>query len=380
MKSTNALSKQNDLERLKSYLPWLLKDASMEDACEFYRDVSSTNELIAELGRRDRFFLLTHLLHRDDAIDPWLYERCREVENDPDGYLDLWAREHYKSSFITFGGSIQAILRDPEITIGIFSHTRPIAKSFLGQIMREFETNESLKALYPDILWQEPRREAPKWSLDEGICVKRKSNPPEMTVEAWGLIDAQPTGKHFRLMIFDDVVDMKSVYTPDQIIRTTKGWELAQHLGVQKGGRSWHIGTRYAHMDTYAQLLEREAVKPRVHPATEDGTFDGKPVFLTELEWAKKTHLPTAAQVRAKNEGQAHLIAQPIKQKNHEGKWYDVVDWFVRNEYLFFPNTIKKDFLDATSRIYDMDINGPMIYQESDLSPEEMTDDYDPAA
>ncbi len=92
-----------------------------------------------------------------------------------------------------------------------------------------------------------------------------------------------------------------------------------------------------------------------------------------------QSHLPTAAQVRAKNEGQAHLIAQPIKQKNHEGRPYDVVEWFVRNEYLFFPNTTKKDFLDATSRIYDMDINSPMILNEEDLVPEQVLDDCEPA-
>jgi hypothetical protein len=36
------------------------------------------------------------------------------------------------------------------------------------------------------VLWADPVKESPKWSEDEGIVVKRKGNPKEATVEAWG--------------------------------------------------------------------------------------------------------------------------------------------------------------------------------------------------
>lgn len=51
---------------------------------------------LAALGRCDLFFLLTYLCRRKDANRDWLYARAREVQKAPDGYLDLWARFHYK--------------------------------------------------------------------------------------------------------------------------------------------------------------------------------------------------------------------------------------------------------------------------------------------
>lgn len=165
----------------------------------------------------------------------------------------------YKSTHITYGGAIQEIINDPEITIGIFSHTRPIAKAFLRQIKREFEQNERLKALYPEVLWSQPAAESPQWSEDGGIIVRRKGNPKEATIEAWGLVDGQPTSKHFGLRIYDDVVTRESVSTPEQVQKTTEAWELSQNLG-SKDGRSWHIDTRYSFADTYQVLLDRKAL------------------------------------------------------------------------------------------------------------------------
>lgn len=234
--------------------------------------------LFQQFARRDLFFLMTEVLDRDDMEREWLFARCREVQASPNGHLDLWAREHYKSTIITLGLTIQDILNDPEVTVGIFSHTRPIAKGFLRQIKREFEGNEKLRHLFPDILWENPRKSAPKWSEDDGIVVRRKGNPKEATVEAWGLVDGQPVGKHFRRVIYDDVVTPASVSTPEMIRKTTEAWELSLALGTDGGARRY-IGTRYHFNDTYRAILERSAAQERRYPATEDGTVDGEPVL-----------------------------------------------------------------------------------------------------
>jgi predicted phage terminase large subunit-like protein len=271
-------------------IPWL-KTATLEQSVKFYRetyaDPACDNEVLAAIGRGDLFFLLTHLLGRVDLIHPWLYERCREVQAEPNGYLDLWAREHGKSSIITCGLTIQDVLNDPELTVGIFSHTRPIAKAFLTQIKRELESNEKLKTLYPDVLYDRPDKDSPCWSLDNGIVVKRKSNPKEATIEAWGLVDGQPTSKHYTRLIYDDVVTRESVTNPDQMKKTTEAMELSYNLGARGGARRC-IGTRYHFNDSYKVLMDRGTFKPRIHAATKDGTVDGEPVLLTREELVEK--------------------------------------------------------------------------------------------
>jgi predicted phage terminase large subunit-like protein len=243
------------------------------------------------LARKDLYFLLRYVLGRQDMAKTWLWERCREVQAEPNGCLDLWAREHYKSTIITYGLTIQDILTshgddpDPkwqgkEPTFGIFSHTRPIAKGFLRQIKTEAETNVFLKALFPDIFWDNPKKEAPKWSEDDGIVVQRRGNPKESTVEAWGLVDGQPTSKHFDRLIYDDVVTLESI-TPDMVKKTTERWEVSINLGTEDGAARY-IGTRYHDDDTYRVILDRGVAKPRIYPATDDGTASGVPVLISQ--------------------------------------------------------------------------------------------------
>lgn len=255
-----------------------------EESNAAYVEIKGNRHAERKLCRTDLFYLLTVACKRKDADKDWLYDRCREVQASPDGHLDLWSRDHYKSTIITFALTIQDILIDPEVTVGIFSHTRPIAKAFLEQIKREFEGNEHLKQLFPEILYQRPQSESPKWSLDGGIVVKRKTNPKEATVEAYGLVDGQPTSRHFRIKVYDDMVTLESVSTPDQIKKTTAAWEMSQNLGSGERTRRRYIGTRYHLNDSYRVMMDRGSVIPRIHKATDNGKAppDGKPVFLSE--------------------------------------------------------------------------------------------------
>lgn len=282
LKGTRYL-KDHDLGRfIVEELPYLDLDSTLN----FYDQVESLDDSAkALMNCNDRYYLLTVTCKRQDAWHEWLFDRCREVESEPDNRLDLWARYHYKSSIGTFAGIIQEIVIDPEITIAILSCKDEVAKPFLKQIKQELERNDDLKRIHSDVFYDKPRLESPKWSESEGILVKRRGNQKEMTVEAYGLIDAMPTGRHFGLLVYDDLVNEKLVGNPDMIKKVTTQWELSDSLGTAAKTRKWHFGTRYSFADTYGILMEKGIVKERRYPATDDGTVKGKPVFLTQEKW-----------------------------------------------------------------------------------------------
>lgn len=224
---------------------------------------------------------------------------CIQVDSEDGLYL---VGEHliptHNSTIITFGKSLQDILSshgdnpDPkwegrEVTIGIFSCTRPIAKGFLRQLKVELETNGLLKSIFPEILWDNPHKEAPKWSEDDGLVVKRRDNPKEATVEAWGVVEGQPTSKHFFILNYDDIITLDHVRSPDMITKVLDSWEKSVFLGAE-GGYRRYIGTRYHFNDTYGTMLKKGAALPRIYPATHNGQADGEPVLHSKESLAEK--------------------------------------------------------------------------------------------
>lgn len=248
-------------------------------------------EVVRELVLSDLFFFSTRVCKRKDIDCDWLYERCREVQLNPNGYIDLWPRDHRKTTIITKLLTIQDILKNPEEKVGILSYNMDFATSILKQIREELENNKLLYELFPDVLWKEPRREAPQWN-ESGFTVKRKANLDECTVEAYGVVDTCPTGKHWTLVVYDDLVHEKFVKTDAQIENTTKAWATSLSLMDRKRGRRRYVGTRYHYNDTYQTIIDSGAAIPRIHTVTDDGTNEGKPVFFTQEEYeeARQEH------------------------------------------------------------------------------------------
>ncbi|MEW6775288.1 MAG: hypothetical protein AB1405_03290, partial [Bdellovibrionota bacterium] len=255
------------------------------------------------------------------------FARCREVEQNPDGHLDLWARGHYKSTIITFGLTIQEILKNPEIRVAIFSQNNKLAWAHLSQIKREFESNELLKSLFPEIFWKKPRGESPLWSREHGIVVRRTGNPKEPTLSSYGLVDGLPVGPHFDLLIYDDTVTKESVRSPGQIRRTTQAWEHSLGLRADRA-RVRYIGTRYHLSDTYDEILKREAATPRIYPAL----VEGEPVLLSSEE---------LLEIR-KNMGGATFACQMMQDPRADTSQGFKREWLEKCRYTAPPEEVRK--------------------------------------
>lgn len=80
----------------------------------------------------------------------------------------------------------------------------------------------------------------------------------------------------------------------------------------------------------------------------------------------------SSEQQEMRRRGESFRILKPVKQKDHEGNVYALNAKFL-NEYLNFPSpNFPDDFIDACSRIYDMEYLAPAIIDEQALEPEVM--------
>lgn len=280
-KPLEGVNYKNDYERI-------VRDAKTGKFSKTGNIEESEKNAYGTLILSDLWFVVYFVYKIPVANHKFWVNACREIEEGPTtNTLDLWGREHGKTSIITRGETLQKALRDPERRIGIFSHTRPAAKDILRGIKILLETSDFLKWIFKNILWDKPETQSPKWSEDEGLILKRNGYYRESTFEAWGLLEAMPQGKHFTDRYYDDIETDDVAENPDTIIKLRRKFELSKNLGTD-GGSERIQGTYFTHdgvltyLETTKDVDGKNKYYVRKKPSTADGTRTGKPVFLSQ--------------------------------------------------------------------------------------------------
>lgn len=240
-------------------------------------------QALRKICQQDLFYLCYEILNYRDLDDPLHDDMCdfmAHCEVNKLTSLTLIPRGHFKSSIATVGRCIQWIINDQNTAIGLVSSDLKNAKKFLREIRTQCEQNEKLKGLFPEVFYQDPRREAPKWTEEE-IQVRRTKIRKEGTIKIFGLDEGIPTGDHYPKILVDDAVNADNVKTEDRLAKIEENSRLLLPLLEVPDQPIHWVGTRYHIRDYYAKLMDMGDIAVYYRQAVEDG----KPIFSSRFSY-----------------------------------------------------------------------------------------------
>lgn len=300
----------------------ILKDLELMKISKY----KSWKVVVREICEADFFFFCYYIL-KLPVNNPFLMACCYEIQDNEDrNCLWLWARDHWKSTLITYARTLWRFTRIYGNRVALFSNSLKLIKPRFKQIKYVMETNPLLHEIWDDIFYKDPNKEAPTWTIDDGLFLKG-NNMPWASLGCFGLIDAMPTGGHYNEKVIDDLVDLKNIGTSFMMEKVKEAYQMADNLGSGEKTVENVIGTRYKFGDLYEYIanLEQHRVSIKPGEVNEEGKaqFGGIPVLLSkealDIKKIKQRHLY-----------HAQILQQPLQQgealfKLEDLKFYDEV-------------------------------------------------------
>ncbi len=222
---------------------------------------------LRKLAKTDLFFLAYGILGYNKLsvnLHGNLVAWMRSTVKDPFRLL-LLPRGHYKSTIWTIAHSIQAALPDDtgeevwpyclgaDIRICLMHEVREIASKFLSSIQNHFLSNVALMKLFPECI-PDPRKQSINATQLE---LPRSKFWVEKTYEVMG-VGGRSQGNHYNLLKPDDLIG-KEAADSKTIMESTIDWvdNIQSYLtSFSSGDKIDFTGTRWAHEDLYAHLME----------------------------------------------------------------------------------------------------------------------------
>lgn len=159
-----------------------------------------------------------------------------------------------KSSLVTKALPILRILQNRNYSCGLANEKQDLANTFLGDIKSEFEQNQLLRLLWPEVIPPDFRKTI--WAADRIITARDKLNPTSPSILATG-VGGTVTGVHMDMWLCDDLLSQnaaENAYRGSRSeIEATDRWttRLQPLLKNPKGDPILFIGTRWWEGDTY---------------------------------------------------------------------------------------------------------------------------------
>ena len=230
-----------------------------------------------ELAQRDLYYLCREILGYRDMVPHVHGAMCSFFTNPEHGRFRQATvpRSWFKTWVLTIGGSIWLTLPDehglfkhvfpykgPDARILIASYTIDLASKMVNAIKRHWETNDRLKAAFPELV---PDYNKTRWS-DSCAELRRTIRATEGTYTAVG-VGGSVISQHFDHIHEDDLIYAKKddftgmeLMPSQEDIDNAIGWhKLSFSLLVDpKKSTIFNVGTRWAPHDLIAYIREHE--------------------------------------------------------------------------------------------------------------------------
>jgi hypothetical protein len=224
-----------------------------------------------------------------EDMNPIHDEVCDIIQGSGDKQLlILLPRHSFKSWVITQGYSLWSMIRDPEIRILIYSDSATKAEGFLEGIQQHIFGKATWKnhkgelhttRFRESFIEYETSPHKGTWNDSQIVISRRRGGQIEPTIDTGG-IDSSKVGKHYDLIIFDDIVSDVNTTTKQQMDKVHDCYKKSLSL-LRPNGKVIITGTRWHYGDAYGRIIADNKEKDNfiIHRRDAMERKDGKLIF-----------------------------------------------------------------------------------------------------
>lgn len=228
-----------------------------------FKSSATSLEAIRRRATSDLYFFAKGVLGYDWLVPHIHLPICRELEDcETRRRVIVLPRDWLKTTLCTVSYSIWRSIRNPNIRTLLTQNSATNAMKKLGIIRGQWENNQLLKALFPELL---PTSKS-SWRADSA-CLTRSKDYPESTYEAAGT-NTKVVSRHYDLIIEDDTVapDLDELgveaFAPStEDVERAIGWHRTNVLPLLNDvgtGDVLVVGTRWYDQDLIRWIIDNE--------------------------------------------------------------------------------------------------------------------------